>query len=285
MSESKLKKTKKIPTTKREKSSVNKTQRMVEHKPFRLSESVVLDTTGLPSSLSLLMATIKDTYKYRWRTFFFILSYGLIWYFLIYADSSSSTSALYGAVFSVLATLATIWMVRHRDAGERVTIRFAYYNGMVQLIPFILIILFAAFQLMPTLAGFAFFQIAISSGAVVTRLEQAVPALVWAFGAILSLYWLTPTLMAMYVVTIPGTLPVEALRAGKRLVDGRRWFIQRRIIIGIGFVVATYLLFAYVFARQDWSGAISQLNILFPIISIPIVNTFMYKLYKSLLDK
>ncbi|MBP7018025.1 hypothetical protein KBB17_00810 [Candidatus Saccharibacteria bacterium] len=285
MGESKLKKNRRIPTTKREKIHVDRTQRVVEHKPFKLSESVILDTTGIPSSFSLLISTIKDTYKYRWRTFFFILSYGLIWYVLTYADTSSAASALYGAIFGVIATMATVWMVRHRDSGERVTVRFAYYNGMVQLIPFILIILFAAIQLTPVFAGFALFQVATTSGAVVTRLEQSVPILIWAFGGILSLYWLTSTLMAVYIVTIPGTLPVEALRAAKRLVDGRRWFIQRRIILGIGFIVAIYFGFAYLFAKQDWSGAIKQLGILFPIISIPIVNTYFYKLYKSLLDK
>ena len=270
-------------TSKLETHKVQQTKATVEHKPFKLSKAVVLDTTGLPSSWTLLWSTIKDTYTYRWRTFFFILSYGLFWYGLTFSDTGSTTSALYGSVFGIIASLASIWMIRHREAGEEVTIRFAYYRGMVQLIPFFLVLAVLSLQLIPAGVGFFIFEISTTSGFVVTALEQSVPILIWVFGGILSLYWLTATLMALYVVTIPGTLPMDALAAGKKLVDGRRWFIQRRLLIGIAVVGGLYALLAYWFASAEWTNALEQLTIIFPMAVIPVTHTYLYKLYNSLI--
>ncbi len=138
-------------------------------------------------------------------------------------------------------------------------------------------------QLIPSYIGFYIFQTAVQSGAVVTIVEQAVPSILWAFLGMLSLYWITATLMSLYIVTIPNTLPLQALRSGWKLVDGRRWFIIRRLIIGIVALSTVYAGFAYWFTSQEWTEALRQLSILFPIISLPVVHTYLYKLYKSLL--
>src|SRR5690606_852821 len=47
---------------------------------------------------------------------------------------------------------------------------------------------------------------------------------------VLSLYWVTSTLIALVVVTLPGMYPLRALRTAHELVVGRRLRIVLRIV-------------------------------------------------------
>lgn len=274
-----------LTVNKRETKNISEAERSVTHLSFKLSALPKIDNSGLPSSFSLLWQTIKDTYTYRWRTFFFVLSYGIVWYGFVLTDPNSIASSIFGLITSVIASLAAIWMIRHREAGNKATIRGAYYRGMVQLIPFILVSLVLALQLAPGYIGFAIFDTATSSGAVVTPLEYMVPLLLWLFATSVSMYWATAGVMSLYVSTIPGTMPMQALRSGKKLVDGRRWFVFRRFIIGAAFVVGLYLGVGYVLASFKWDDAVAQMSTLFPIVIIPLVHTYTFKIYSSLLEK
>jgi len=275
----------KISVNRTEVSRVNKTPVNVNHKSFKLTDLPKIDNSGLPSSFSLFWQTLKDIYRYRWQTFFFIISYGFFWYGFVYADSSSAASGIFGMMVGIIASLAGIWIVRHREAGQKLKIRDGYYKGMVQLIPFFLIIILLTLQLAPSYVGFAVFDTALKSGAVVTVLEYSVPLIVWIFLTGVSLYWTTATLMSIYVATIPGVLPMEAIRSGKKMVDGRRWFVFRRLLIGGLFMVATYLSVGYLLSSQNWDGAVRQLSVIFPILVIPFLHTYMFKIYNSLLEK
>lgn len=275
----------KLTTNKHETKRVEETERSVTHRSFKLSELPKIDNSGLPSSLALVWETIQDTYRYRWRTFFFILSYGIIWYGFVLTDPNSVASAIFGMIVGIIASLATIWMIRHREAGDKVTIRGAYYRGMVQLVPFILVSGVLALQLAPGYLGFAIFDTATRSGAVVTNLEYAVPLIVWIFLTCISLYWATAGIMSLYIATIPGTFPMHALYSGKKLVDGRRWFIFRRLLIGGILVSVAYLGIGYLLASQNLDDAVAQLAIVFPIVIIPVIHAYTFKIYNSLLSK
>jgi len=275
---------KRISPSKRESKSVESTERLLKHTSFSLSGATAIKSDNFKSSFVLLWETLKDTYMYRWRTFFFVLSYGIIWYVLAGTNTSKATASIYSIIFGIIASLAAIWMIRHREAGERVTIRLAYYEGMVQLIPYCAIVFFLTLQLLPAFVGFYIFQTTILSGAVVSTFERSVPGIVWLFLSLLSLYWTTATLMSMYVVTIPYKKPIESIRIGRSLVDGRRWFIIRKVMIGSATIVLVFAGFAYWFVSQKWDEALQQLSVIFPIITLPIVHTYLYKLYKSLLE-
>ena len=274
---------KRISPSKRESKSVESTERLLKHTSFSLSGASAIKSEDYKTSFVLLWETIKDTYKYRWRTFFFILSYGIIWYILAGTNTTKSTSSVFSIIFGIIASLAAIWMIRHREAGEKVTIRLAYYEGMVQLIPFCAIVFFLSLQLVPSFVGFYIFQTTILSGSVVSTFERSVPAIIWVFLTLLSLYWTTAILMSMYVVTIPYKKPIESIRIGRSLVDGRRWFIIRKVIIGMAAITLVFAGFAYWFVSQKWEEALSQLSVVYPIITLPIIHTYLYKLYKSLL--
>ena len=280
-----MKRNRKPTVNKREAKNVDEVERSVTHSSFKLSALPKIDNSGLPSSFTLLWQTITDTYKYRWRTFFLVLSYGIIWYGFVLTDPNSVASGIFGINISIIASLASIWIIRHREAGDRVTIRGAYYKGMVQLVPFILVSMVLALQLTPGYIGFAVFDTATKSGAVVTALEYMVPLLIWLFSLSVSMYWATAGVMSLYIATIPGTLPMQALRAGKKLVDGRRWFIFRRFIIGGVFVTAMYLGIGYGLAQLKLDEVVAQLSTLFPIIIIPALHTYVFKIYSSLIEK
>jgi len=274
-----------VTASNREDARLSETDRILKHKSFSLSHAPTIDNSGIPSSFNLLIKTIKHLYRYRWRNFFFVLSYGIWWYLLTKNDINTTAGAVYGTVFGCIASLASIWLIRHREAGERATIRLAYYRGMVQLIPFFLVLVVLMLQLMPSYVGLIIYQTVEQTGVAVSTIETAFVITIWIFLSAVSMYWGVATLMSLYIATIPGTFPLDALRSGVKLVEGRRWFVLRRVLLGSLLTVAIYSGLTTLFSSLGWTFVLQQLAIVYPMVFLPVGHTYIYKLYNSLLKK
>lgn len=146
------------------------------------------------------------------------------------SSSNSQAAGAYQLLLFVLLSLAVIWTLRQLYAGETVRIRDAYYRAMYPLVPFILVILLIGVQLLPLIIGTTVYQIVVANGIAATGIEVAL----WGLGALglalLSLYLLVPSLLALFVVTLPNMTPVPALRLASKLVRRRRWMVLRKML-------------------------------------------------------
>jgi hypothetical protein len=201
-------------------------------------------------------------------------------------SAGSGTTALSGAYqlfLTIVISLATIWLVRQLLADEKPASKDAFYKGMYPLIPFILVVVVILLQLLPMLLGNLLFSTVISNGLAVTGIEKILWFLLFMCLSLLSLYMVTSSLFAAYIVTLPDMTPLKALRSARELVLHRRLGVWLRII----FLPVVLLIISAVIAIPLLIVAppiIAQL--LFLIIgagSLVIFHTYMYLLYRSLL--
>ena len=112
---------------------------------------------------------------------------------------------------------------------------------------------------------------------------------------ILSLYWITSTIFALIIVTIPGMYPYQAINTAGDLMVGRRIKILLRWLWMALVLLLTWVIVLLIFIFIDMG-----LKALFPAISawpiVPIVilllgafttiwvSTYVYLLYRKVVD-
>jgi hypothetical protein len=198
------------------------------------------------------------------------------------ASGSTTGSTLQSALF-VIASLAIIWSLRHLLSGQKITVKAAYYRSMAPLIPFLLVIFVIIIQLLPITVG-AFVLSAVANSAFVdTTFATAVSSIILAMLAIWSLYMVSGSIFALYIVTLPEMEPRQALRSARDLVRYRRLAVLRKvffmplfIMVVMGVVIVPLILYA-LFLVPAVFFVLSVLALLF-------VHTYLYSLYRELLE-
>ncbi len=142
----------------------------------------------------------------------------------------ASSQQVIGALIGLYIWLTTIWLVRGVTAGKRLKIRDGLYNAGAPVIALSVLVFIALVQLLPAAIAVIIYGAADTSG----MLQQTVVLMLAAGAAILivtlSLYWLTSTLFAMVIITLPGMYPLEAMRLASDIVLGRRMRILLRLM-------------------------------------------------------
>jgi hypothetical protein len=197
-------------------------------------------------------------------------------------QGSSEIAQVYQSFLLIIASLALIWLYRQQQAGNKVTIKMAFYRGMYPLIPFILVLLVIALQLIPALIGNFLFTTVMSGGLAVGGIEQTMWLLFFMTTLLLSLYMISSSSIALYIVTLPEMTPMIALRQARELVRYRRFSILLRavailfVIFAILFVIVLPVIFlAPALAEWMFFGI--------TILIIPLVHGYMFSLYRELL--
>jgi hypothetical protein len=191
-------------------------------------------------------------------------------------------AGLYQTILFLLVTLASIYVFRVARTGKSVGIREAFYKGMYPLIPFLLVLFVIGLQLIPLAIGAWLFGTVTATGLAVTLAETVLWGILFFLLALLSLYMITSSIFAMYIVTLPDMYPLQALRSARELVRFRRWTVMRKvlflplalIIIGIILLlpIAMFLTPVAEFAVMAYSLAV-----------ILFAHAYMYTLYRELL--
>ena len=184
----------------------------------------------------------------------------------------------------MITSLAVIWALRQVLAGVRVRVRDAYYLGMYPLIPFILVLLVIAVQLLPLVIGGTIYGIVISNGIAVYTVEKLAFALLFILLALLSLYMLSSSLFALYIVTLPDMTPMKALRSARELVRHRRWTVLRKILCLpiILLIVAAVIMVPIIIVLTPLAQWVFFVLTMF---AVAAVHTYMYTLYRELLHE
>ena len=199
-------------------------------------------------------------------------------------NGSSQTAGAYQLILGLVASLAVIWALRQVLAGQRVRVRDTFYLGMYPLVPFVLVLLVIGLQLVPLLIGSTLYTLVITNGIAAYFIEQLIWGLLYALLALLSLYMITSSLFALYIVTLPDMTPMKALRSARELVRYRRWTVLRKLICLpiILFVVAAIIMVPIII----WLTPLAQwVFFLLTMLSLVAIHTYMYTLYRELLNE
>lgn len=198
-------------------------------------------------------------------------------------NASSQAASIYQVVLLVVFSLAIIWGIRvtYTDK-ERFRAKAAIYKGQAALVPFVLVFLVVCLQLIPLLIGSTIYTVVISQGLAATAVEQIIWLMVLFIGVVSSLYLVTSSVLALYVVTLPDSTPIQSLRTARELVRHRRWTVMRKIV----FLPVVLLLVAvaiFVPVGMVLSGAVSFVVFLYGLVAVFVAHSYYYSLYRELL--
>ncbi len=201
---------------------------------------------------------------------------------LVAGGNNAQSSSIMQSILLVLASLAVIWSLRQLLAGEKIGVKQAYYQSMAPLVPFLLVIIVIILQLLPLTLGSLVLGLILSSVFTAGGFLTLVFSLLLALLAAWSVYMVSGSIFALYVVTLPDMQPRQALRSAKDLVRYRRWSIIRRlvflpvfILVVMGIIVVPLILFA--------SFLVTPVFYLLIMLAFLFAHTYLYSLYRGLL--
>jgi hypothetical protein len=200
-----------------------------------------------------------------------------------------------GGLLVIMVWLTTVWLLRAFLAGRRPGLRDGLYNAGAPIIPTILVSLMLVVQLIPIAIAAIGVSAATSSGLLSGGVEAMLFWVVVFLLTLLSLYWVTSTLIALVVVTLPGMYPMQALKTAGELVVGRRFRILLRML---WMVVASMLLFVLIMIpvilfdawlkgllpALDWLPLVPLSLLVVSSMTIVWSASYVYLLYRKVVD-
>jgi len=203
-------------------------------------------------------------------------------YLLTSNGGSSAGTGLFQTLLVLLVSLSIIWTLRQITVESKIRIRDAFYKSTGQLIPFILVLSVVALQLIPLIAANWLITNIIGGGIASAAVERFVTYIIAGLFTLLSLYMLSSSLFALYIVTLPDMTPFKALKGARKLVMHRRWTIMRKIIF-LPFLLiitgAAIMLPMLLLLPSFASWMYFVLSLLIPF----VIHSYMYSLYRELL--
>jgi len=200
------------------------------------------------------------------------------------SNSSNTGASAYQLILFIIASLAVIWALRQLLGGFKVGVKDAYYQGMYPFVPFVLVLAVIGLELIPLLVGSALYQIVVGNGIAVHPVERLFWALLYFVLAVLSLYMISSSVFALYIVTLQDMAPVKALRSARDLVRGRRWAVLRKILyLPLLMLVAASIIMLPVIL---WLTALAQwVFFVLTMLALVAAHTYLYALYRELLNE
>ncbi|MDO8591696.1 MAG: hypothetical protein Q7R60_02075 [bacterium] len=196
--------------------------------------------------------------------------------------TGSESASVLQSVLIILESLVIIWALRQLLADNKFSVKDAYYKSMTPLVPFLLIVFVIIIQLLPITLGagaVALISSALASSGAATSIMVLVliPLLGW------SIYMLSSSIFALYIVTLPDIQPRQALRSAKKLVKFRRLKIIRRllflpifILLAMAVIVLPLILFVHFLVVPAFY--------LLSVSAVLFAHAYLYSLYRGLLE-
>lgn len=197
--------------------------------------------------------------------------------------NGSATGSTFQMALIIIVSLVIIWSLRQLLAGKKITTKQAFYSSMTPLVPLLLVLVFILIQFMPITIGSNVVSSIYTSVGTVSGFWTAIFIALLVLLASWSLYMVSASLFAIYIVTLPGMQPRQALRSAKNLVRFRRWLVLRKVLflpvlllIISGIICVPLILYA--------TFLVTPIFYIFSMFSLLFIHTYFYSLYRSLLE-
>jgi len=202
----------------------------------------------------------------------------------------SEAQQLYSALLALLCWLTVVWLLRQRLAGHKVKLRDGIYSSGSPIVASLIVLLVVIVQLLPLAIGFIGLQTAQASGIAQGGVEAMLLWFVIGLLGVLSLYWLTGSLIGFVLVTLPGMYPFKALKEAGELVLGRRLRLMLRLVWLMAIVVITWAVVLIPIILLDrllhieWLPLVPVAVVLVGALTVVWTATYIYLLYRKLID-
>lgn len=205
-------------------------------------------------------------------------------------DPLTESQQVYIGFLGIFSWLTIVWYLRHKLAGAHVKIRDALYSGGAPFLSTAILGLVLLVQSVPGALAVIVYMAVVAGGTVTGGIESMMFAIATGLLVLLSLYWMTSTLLAMVIVTIPGTYPMRALSLAGDVVIGRRvtvlirllWVFFILLLVWACILVPTILIADAL--PWDWLPVVPVVLQILTGWSFLFFATYTYLLYRRMID-
>lgn len=207
----------------------------------------------------------------------------------------TQAQSVLGGLIVFFTWLATVWALRNVMADRKVRVRDAIYSSGAPVVSTVVVGFVLVIQLLPLAIAVLVYNAAIYSGLIAGGVEEMLLWMALFLLGILSLYWITSTIIALVVVTLPGMYPFQAIRTAGDLVIGRRlrillrlvWIVLLTIVIWLVTVIPIILFDAWIkqiWPNIFWIPTVPIVILLMSSITIVWLAAYVYMLYRKVVD-
>lgn len=208
------------------------------------------------------------------------------------SQSLTDVQQVYTSVITLSAWLTSVWLLRNILAGHKVKLRDGLYGAGSPILSTFMVALLLIVQLLPAALAIIGYSAAAASG----LLAGGVEAMLFWFTAgllvTLSLYFVTSTIFALVIVTLPGMYPMQAIKTAGDLVLGRRlkillrllWMALSTLIVWALIMIPMILLDAWlksIWPVISWIPTIPVLLLALSSLTIIWISSYVYLLYRK----
>lgn len=223
------------------------------------------------------------------------LFFGVVMNYMGSSVEMDSTQQLIGGYIALMVWLTSIWLTRAYLAGKKPKMRDALYSSGSPIIALVVLVCILLIQLLPAAIAVIIYGALDASG----MLNQTFVLMLFGGAAFLvlvvSLYWITSTLLAMVIVTLPGMYPLQAIRLAGDLVVGRRLRILIRLfwMIVVSFLLWLIILLPVILLDSaikqavpaiDWMPIVPITGLTLTIATIIFSSIYVYMLYRRIVE-
>lgn len=206
-------------------------------------------------------------------------------------EMTATGEVLAGMIF-LFGWLVIVWILRRYMAGDKIKLRDALYSAGSPLVATMVLLAIMLFQLVPfvlvlvaysAFTGFGFINWDIS-------IENMAAWCAVAAAAVLTLYWMTTSFLALIIVTNPGVYPFKAIKMAGDIAVSRRLRIMLRLtfmVLPVAIMWIAILLpviFLDDFIKVDWLPLVPLFVLILSTLTLLWVATYIYMLYRRLID-
>lgn len=197
--------------------------------------------------------------------------------------TAGEAAGVYQTLLFIIMSLAIIWSLRQTfEARKNLRLRTVFYTAMYPLIPYVLVWLVIMLQLLPALAGITVYGIVSTNGIAINAFEQIAWFLFMLTLVGLSVFWVSSSVFASYIVTLPGMTPMLALKKAKALVKFRRFVILRKFLL-LPLVITLVMLLIFLPLVLYVTVLAEVLFLVFFLAAVLFAHAYFYVLYREMM--
>ncbi len=243
----------------------------------------LLFVKGFSSNLSV--SNLKSQFEHLFSGTYSRFNSSLTVLLLLVSSTTSNnvnqSTGAFNFFLLIFISLIMIWSLIQINQDKIPKVKDAIYRGIYPIVPFVLILFILALELLPATIGASVYNIVKINGIAAHAFEQ-VGWFIFFIGLLFwSLYMISSSIFALYIVVEQNINPIAALKQAKRLVSKRRLLVLRKILF-LPLLIVVFLVIIMIPSILLFSNFASWIFYLLTIIIIPIIHSYLYNLYQDL---
>jgi hypothetical protein len=208
------------------------------------------------------------------------------------SDEATITSQVITGLIFLFGWLVIVWILRYRLSGNKIKLRDAIYNAGSPIAATFLLLLIIVAQLLP-FALIMLAYVAVSGVGIINwdvAIENMAAWCALAVIAVLTLYWMATSFIALIIVTNPGVYPLQAIRMAGDVVIGRRLKILLRLLFMVlplavlWIVILIPIILLDNWLKLDWLPLVPLFTLILSTVTLTWAASYIYILYRRLID-